>query len=75
MKTIEKLREQFSFFKGNYLVLIISWILMDFAGELPSIYCSDYGAARREIHSSWTNNASLNSVFSFSSIPRGIFSR
>jgi len=42
MKTVEKLREQFSFFKGNYLILIISWILMGFAGELPGIYYSDY---------------------------------
>jgi len=42
MKTIEKLREQFSFFKGNYVILIISWILMDFAGELPGIRYSDY---------------------------------
>lgn len=42
MKFIEKLREQFSFFQGNYLILTISWILMDFAGELPETYYSDY---------------------------------
>jgi MFS family permease len=42
MKLIEKLREQFSFFQGNYLILIVSWILMDFAGELPQTYYSDY---------------------------------
>lgn len=42
MEFIEKLKEQFSFFKGNYLILIISWILMDFAGELPGTYYSDY---------------------------------
>jgi len=36
------LKEQFSFFRGNYLILIISWILMDFAGELPGTYYSDY---------------------------------
>jgi MFS family permease len=39
---MEKLKEEFSFFKGNYLILIISWILMDFAGELPGTYYSDY---------------------------------
>jgi MFS family permease len=36
------LKEEFSFFKGNYLILIISWILMDFAGELPGTYYPDY---------------------------------
>jgi MFS family permease len=42
MKYMEGLREQFSFIRGNYLVLIISWILMDFAGELPGTYYADY---------------------------------
>ncbi len=31
-----------SLFTGNYLILIMSWILMDFAGELPNTYYSDY---------------------------------
>lgn len=39
---MEKLKEEFSFFKGNYLILLISWILMDFAGELPGTYYPDY---------------------------------
>ncbi len=39
---MEKLKQEFSFFKGNYLILLISWILMDFAGELPGTYYSDY---------------------------------
>ncbi len=42
MRFSESLKEQFSFVKGNYLVLIISWILMDFAGELPGTYYPDY---------------------------------
>ncbi|MBE0520563.1 MFS transporter [Candidatus Bathyarchaeota archaeon] len=42
MEFMEKLKQEFSFFKGNYLILIISWILMDFAGELPGTYYSDY---------------------------------
>lgn len=42
MKLINRIREEFSFFTGNYLILIISWILMDFAGELPGTYYSDY---------------------------------
>ncbi|MFX1598943.1 MAG: hypothetical protein ACFFC5_07740, partial [Promethearchaeota archaeon] len=31
-----------SLFTGNYLILVLSWILMDFAGELPNTYYSDY---------------------------------
>ncbi|MGQ9624024.1 MAG: MFS transporter [Candidatus Bathycorpusculaceae bacterium] len=42
MASLKKLREEFSFFKGNYLILVISWILMDFAGELPGTYYPDY---------------------------------
>ncbi len=42
MRSSESLKEQFSFVRGNYLILIISWILMDFAGELPGTYYSDY---------------------------------
>jgi len=38
----DKLSEEFSFFKGNYLILVISWILMDFAHEIPGTYYSDY---------------------------------
>jgi len=33
-----KLREEFSFVRGNYLILVISWVLMDFANELPALY-------------------------------------
>jgi len=40
--SLSKLREEFSFIKGNYLILLISWILMDFANELPGTYYSDY---------------------------------
>jgi len=36
------MKEEFSFFRGNYLILVISWILMDFAAELPGTYYSDY---------------------------------
>jgi DHA1 family tetracycline resistance protein-like MFS transporter len=32
------LREEFSFVQGNYLILVVSWILMDFASEMPSLY-------------------------------------
>jgi MFS family permease len=38
MNIVTKLRDEFSFVRGNYLILIISWILMDFAGEMPALY-------------------------------------
>jgi MFS family permease len=42
LKTLERLWEEFSFVKGNYLVLVASLILMDFAGEIPGTYYPDY---------------------------------
>jgi MFS family permease len=42
LKLVEKLKEEFSFFGGNYLILVISWIFMDFANEIPGTYYSDY---------------------------------
>jgi MFS family permease len=38
MNVVAKLREEFSFVQGNYLILVISWVLMDFANEMPSLY-------------------------------------
>lgn len=38
----DKLKREFSFFKGNYLILMVSWILMDFAHEIPGTYYPDY---------------------------------
>jgi len=35
---LDTLREEFSFFRGNYLVLVVSWVFMDFAGEIPGAY-------------------------------------
>lgn len=42
MTLTDKLKTEFSFFRGNYLILVISWILMDFANELPGTYYPDY---------------------------------
>lgn len=42
MKIISRLRGEFSFIKGNYAILVLSWILMDFAGEIPAAYASLY---------------------------------
>jgi len=33
---VGRFRDEFSFFKGNYAVLVMSWILMDFASEMPT---------------------------------------
>jgi MFS family permease len=42
MKLTDKLRGEFSFIKGNYAVLIASWIIVDFASELPATYFGLY---------------------------------
>jgi len=39
---VATLKREFSFIKGNYLVLVCSWIFMDFAGEIPGTYYSLY---------------------------------
>jgi len=39
---IDSLKSEFSFIKGNYAVMVISWILVDFAVELPATYFSLY---------------------------------
>jgi MFS family permease len=33
---VKMFKEEFSFFKGNYSVLVSSWVLMDFASEMPT---------------------------------------
>jgi len=38
LSIIAKIKAEFSFIRGNYLLLVLSWILMDFALELPAIY-------------------------------------
>ncbi|MEM2104721.1 MAG: MFS transporter [Candidatus Bathyarchaeia archaeon] len=42
MPFIRRFREEFSFVKGNYAVLILSWILIDFASEIPMAYYALY---------------------------------
>ncbi|MGD8505155.1 MAG: MFS transporter [Candidatus Bathyarchaeota archaeon] len=39
---LSKLKKEFSFIQGNYLILILSWILMDFARELAAPYYPEY---------------------------------
>ncbi len=42
MRFIDSFRKDFSFFKGNYAVIVASWILVDFAIELPGTYYALY---------------------------------
>lgn len=42
MGIVATLKREFSFIRGNYLVLVLSWIFMDFAGEIPGTYYSLY---------------------------------
>ncbi len=39
---IDRLKTEFSFIKGNYAILVTSWILIDFAMELPATYYALY---------------------------------
>ncbi len=42
MTLIDRFKQEFSFIKGNYAVLVASWILIDFAAELPGTYYALY---------------------------------
>ncbi len=42
MTLADRLKKEFAFIKGNYAVLVASWILIDFAMELPATYYSLY---------------------------------
>jgi MFS family permease len=42
MTFLGTLRKEFSFIKGNYAILVASWIIVDFASELPATYFGLY---------------------------------
>jgi MFS family permease len=42
MKLISRLKDRYSFVEGNFLILLLSWILMFFSGPIPSTYSSLY---------------------------------
>ena len=42
MTFLGTLRKEFLFIKGNYAVMITSWIMIDFAMELPATYYGLY---------------------------------
>jgi MFS family permease len=39
---IQRLKQEFSFIKGNYAILVLSWVLLDFASEIPAAYYALY---------------------------------
>ncbi len=42
MQLRSRLKDEFAFLRGNMLVLMASWLLMNFAGAIPSTYYSLY---------------------------------
>jgi MFS family permease len=38
----DRMGKEFSFIKGNYAIIVVSWILIDFAGEIPATYYALY---------------------------------
>jgi len=42
MELLARLGKEFSFIKGNYAIIVASWILIDFAGEIPATYYALY---------------------------------
>ena len=42
MGLVSTIKTEFSFVKGNYLILIVSWILMDMGMEMPVPYYQQY---------------------------------
>jgi MFS family permease len=42
MELVSFLRREFSFIGGNYLILIVSWVIMDIGSEMPTPYFQQY---------------------------------
>jgi MFS family permease len=42
MGLLDFLRREFSFIGGNYLILIVSWVIMDIGSEMPAPYYQQY---------------------------------
>lgn len=38
MDFVKGIKKEFSFVRGNYAVMVLSWILVDFAAEIPAAY-------------------------------------
>ncbi len=35
---LKQIRSEFGFIQGNFLIMVTSWVILDFAGELPGTY-------------------------------------
>ena len=42
MNLASRFKEEFSFFRGNYLILIATWLIMDITGEIPASFFELY---------------------------------
>ena len=42
MNLVSRIKEEFSFFRGNYLILIATWLIMDITGEIPASFFELY---------------------------------
>lgn len=42
MRLLSRLASEFSFIRGNFLLLVLSWLFMDFASEMPGTYYGLY---------------------------------
>ena len=43
---LSRLQSEFGFIQGNFLLLLVSWLILDFCAELPATYFSLYIADR-----------------------------
>ena len=34
----QRIRSEFSFLEGNFLIMVLSWLILDFFAELPGTY-------------------------------------
>jgi len=39
---LDRVRSEFGFIRGNFLIMVLSWLVLDFASELPSTYYPKY---------------------------------
>ena len=60
---LSRFREEFSFVRGNYLLLLLSWMILGLVGEIPNTY---YGLYVIELGGSAFIIGMIDAVFQFS---------
>ena len=63
LSVISRFREEFSFVRGNYLLLLITWMILGLVGEIPNTY---YGLYVIELGGSAFIIGMIDAVFQFS---------